>query len=248
MITILFPQMEHPVSISAITTLYIQSPAIFSSLLIFINSNLLGTTDSSELKVFDEKGRQIGLSTMLFVNDVITFDFKSRSITAAIQKRLQKRVAQDPELWESLRIQLEKLDTSVEDLLLGDELDLQMDSEWEISKICKTYDITLKTNDNESFLERAERIIEISNQLGIARIIILKNLQQFLSLAEREQLFLCALNNGVFLLVIESGDVQQVTDLEKVITLDSDFNQELIVSKTKKTDETLKFDFVEVLE
>ncbi len=202
MITIRFSQLEKPISVETITTIDITSPMMFATFITNLNANLLGVTESDEITLFEDDA-QIALSYLLFVYDVLTFDFNARPITTAIQKSLQKRVAMNPELWEPIEKQTEMLNGEVKSLLLGEELDLTFDDEWDIGRICKAFAIELKCDPMMTCLERAERIIEITEELHLAKLIVFKNLYQILSQKERKQLFMFALHESCPILVLE---------------------------------------------
>lgn len=243
MITASFPQLEKSIIIDPITTIDFTNPSMFASFITCLNANLLGFGEEDEIRLFDEHDKQIPLSGLLFVYDVLTFDFNARPITTAIQKNLQKRVSEEAESWEPMRLELQKLDDAMNNFLLDDPLELEVDDEWDINRLCKVYGVKLKCDPLLSCLERAEKIIEVTNTLHLAHLIVFKNLSRIFSELERKQLYLFALNETVPLLVLESGEIKS-NELETVIQIDADYYEKELPKTPLKNDKSEKLDFI----
>lgn len=167
-----------------VSVLQIESIPLFTR----VCQSLLGSRQRDCLESFtlwDEKGKEIS-SKNAFLPIVNPFDlpWRDRGMLVALYGRMDSLIKEN----ETVRREIEEAHQKFESLIsrVGFELNssYSFGLEWELSQALKAYSFGVDRSDSVTLLENLIRFIEFMNDICYRKILLLVNLEKFLTNSE----------------------------------------------------------------
>jgi CRISPR-associated protein Csn2 len=196
-----FGLLDHPLEIDGSTILTIENTYVFSNLV-----RLLYQYDAdSELRIFDEKHRNLKAAELMIVTDILGYEINSPTMLKLIYSDLEHQLNEKPEV----KSMIGKLTDTISELinyeLLEHELDLEGD-EITVLELFKALGIKIETKSDTIF-EKMIEIIQVFKNLTKKHLLVFVNSCSYLSEDEMRELNSYSSLYGVDILYVEPGKV-----------------------------------------
>ena len=214
-----FPILDEPLALSNATFLVLEEQILFSSLV----KHFYQYPEGDYLQVFDDKMKEIKVTELLLVTDVLGYNLNSPAMLKLIHADLEHQLNEKPEV----KSMIDKLTATITDLLayecLENELDLEYD-EITILELIGALGVKVETASDTVF-EKCLEIIQVFKYLSKKKLLVFINVAAYLSEQEIEQLVEYIELNQITVLFIEPRQVYQfpqyVLDEDYVLTTEN---------------------------
>ena len=177
-----FPVLDHAIELDKSTFLIIEDTQLFAKVVQYFYQY----EEASELKIFDEKQKELKPTEMMLITDIFGYDINSPAVLKLIYADLENQLNEKPEV----KSMIEKLSSTISDLigyeLLEHELDLEED-EITILELFKALGVKIETR-SDTFFEKMLEIMQVSKFLSKKKLLVLVNVCSFLTEEEVEEL------------------------------------------------------------
>lgn len=204
-----------------INVLEIRNARCFSYMLEIINGKINGL-ESEEIFLIGNDNEEINMSKeMYIVFDLFNIDYNSKKVLGKLYEIIERNIKNNQEL------AIENMMLKIRNYLIEEINELPFEfiikQEIEITDILKLFGLKIDCQCYNSILERVEILIDIISTIGIAKILVIPNLKQYLSKKELLELYKYSLYNNVNLLLLERNNNEKL-EYEKVLCIDNEYD------------------------
>lgn len=210
-----------------ISILEIENKKLFSSFIRSFYAVCNGTEAEQKILLFDGEDEISFEKNCEIVIDPLGIDFNSKKISTAITNRLKTICNDEVELWEKFIGTGDKLGKVVLEILSELEVDMTINTEWDVARMIKAFSITIPEVASYTHLERILSYIDIISEFNIFKIIIFCNLKSLLDYDEIMELYKYSLYKKMPLLLLESSLTSDILTYEKKLTIDIEFDEQI---------------------
>lgn len=207
---------------TGVNVLQIDDSKCFANIVDILNQKVNGL-ENNQMFLLDDNEDEISMTKEVYVLfDLFNVDYNSKKILNKIYEIIAQNIDNSQDL------KLEEFSLEVRNYIIQEinELPFEfvMKREISVQEILKLYDLKIDDINYSSVLERVELVIDIIATLGVAKILAIPNLKNFLSDEELLELYKYSLYNNVNLLIIQSGN-WDILQYENVMKIDENFDE-----------------------
>ncbi len=175
MLNLNFPLLEQPLSLEKATFLIVEDVTVFAKIVKWFYQY----SESHELKLFNDKYKELKESDLLIITDVLGFDINSASTLKLIYADLERQLNEKVEV----KSMIDKLTATISELigyeLLDHELDLEGD-EITVLELFKALGIKIETRSDTIF-EKLLELLQVYKYLSKKKLLVLINVYSYLT-------------------------------------------------------------------
>lgn len=173
--------------------------------------------ETSELKLFDNNQKNLKMTEIMLITDVLGYDINSAATLKLIYADLELQLGEKPEV----KSMIDKLTATISELigyeLLEHELDLEED-EITVNELFKALGVKIETRSDTIF-EKMIEIIQVYKYLSKKKLLIFLNTCSYLTHDEVDELQEYISLNNVDVFFVEPRKIEDV----RQFILDEDF-------------------------
>ena len=208
-----------------VNILEIKDVKCFSHLLEILNEKINGL-ESKEIFLLDENDKELNMSKdMYIVFDLFNIDYNSKKVLGKLYEIIEGNIGKNQDFV------IENMMTKIRNYLITEinELPFEfvMKQDVEIVDILKLFGLKIDSQSYNSILERVEMLIDVISTIGMAKILVIPNLKQYLSNEEILELYKYSLYNNINLLLIERSNNEKLK-YESVLCIDNEYDDYVI--------------------
>lgn len=193
--------LDEPIKLEGMTSLIVENRQIFAKL---IQSLYNYTDETTDLKLFDNKYKQLKTSELMIITDILGYDVNSAATLKLIYFDLEEQISENPEVKTEIENLLGKVTMLINKEILHFEIDLESDK-ITLVEAFKALGIKVETC-SDCIFDRTLGIIQIFKYLTKRKLLVFVNLGTYLTSAELIMLEeYIALQNIEVLLVDNAG-------------------------------------------
>lgn len=232
-----------------LTILSYASPKLYAASLVAMQNTCDDADATHIFQIFDETDTLISSSKILFIPDLLSFDFNTTKITTPLKKYLQKAIANSEEEWYQLEKTATLLAEQSSQFLTNINIPLSVNTIWDVPTWIKALGIKIDWNPTGDLLVKAQQIISINGELNLANLIVFTNLNQVYSKEEIEALAHYAVAENQAILCLQMSERKgNYSALISNIFVDETLDVFLPNEMASEPSGIANSDFVEVLE
>lgn len=204
-----------------VNVIEVRNARCFSHLLGILNEKISGL-EGEEIFLIDDDNKELNMSKeMYIVFDLFNIDYNSKKILAKIYEQIKENIEKNQDL------EFEDMITKIRNYLICEinELPFEfvMKQDLEIVEVLKLFGLKIDNQNYNTVLEKVEILIDIISTVGVARVLVLPNLKQYLTNEELLELYKYSLYNNVKLLLIERNCLEKL-DYESVLCINDKYD------------------------
>ena len=212
-----FNMLDTPVQLAPITSLVVENPRIFATLV----QNLFNYhEDAVDVRIFDKQRNQLKAQELMLVTDILAHNVNTATALRMIYNDLEDQISQDPASKTEIEDLLGQVLTRINRELIDFDLDLSV-SEMTLQGAFKALRVKIETS-GETIFERVFDIIQICKYLPKKNLLALINLSTYLSPKEMAQVVDYAQLQKINMLLLDNAPFHVPEEITQFI-LDSDF-------------------------
>ena len=215
MIKINISVLDEPIEIKGLTSIVIEEKPLFSKFIQYLHEY---SEESVDLKIFDKKYKNLKISELLVVTDILNFDFNQATISKLIMEDIFQLIADEPQLKDQIEQYLVDATSLIEKKMLDFEINLKC-KEMDVELFIKALSVKVETEGNSIF-ERVLDIIQVFKYLSKKRLLVFINLGTFLTHHEIEIVEEYVELQNLSVLLVDNFDIRGV---KKQTIIDEDF-------------------------
>lgn len=210
-----FSILDEPIKLEGMTSLIVKNRQIFAKL---VQSFYHYTDETKDLKLFDDKYKQLKTNELMMITDILGYDVNSAATLKLIYGDLEAHISDNPEVKTEIENLLGKVTTLINKEILHFEIDLESDK-ITLTEAFKALGIKIETC-TDSIFEYTLGIVQVFKYLAKRKLLVFVNLGTYLTSAELIMLEeYIALQNIEVLLV----DNAEFIGVKKKYILDEDY-------------------------
>lgn len=211
-----------------ISVLEIQNKRLFGSYVGALYSQINGNNENKSIHLYDE-GKELDIKkNILYISDLLSFNFNDRSILGGLQKKLERIQLNETEQWSKIENKYLEFYSYAMDLIYEIDLDIESSSEISIAKILKAFEIKIIDINEHTYLEKLLILIDVVSELELSLVIVFINLKTYLDPADLLEFYKYSAYRKIQVLLIESTSCIEKIKYERKIIIDTDFDEILI--------------------
>ena len=218
-----------------VNVIQIENHKLFGRLVSSIYKMSNGIEEGIDEKVILEENEKIlnfSKETM-FIMDFMNFDFNQRKIQNALYHYIEQSYNLEYEKLDEFQTTFYNLCLDVSDMLVDLPFEFECKETIEVLDYLKMIGLKIKQNSYQTILERLLLIIDVVQNFHLAKVLFLVNVKSFLEEDEIVELYKYSKYKKLELLLLENGEEQKNLEYEKILLIDSDYD-EIIVYNDRK--------------
>ena len=189
-----------------INVLQIQDKKLFTNVINSLNDNINNIEDTKERIIILDNDTEIKIEKeVLMIIDVFNIDFNQKKIQNALYNKIEKIYKQEFERMSEFQNVFQKLQLNVLDVF---------------------NEFPFEFNYKESI-----GIQVVVEYLSIAKLLIFVNIKLYLGNDEIQEVYKYAMYKKVNILLIETGEEKEPLENEKILYIDSDYDEIILYNK-----------------
>lgn len=214
---------------SHIPVIHICNKGYYSKLISNLNS-LCEDREVDEKIVLLENEKILEFSKeVLLLIDIFSFDYNQKKITNKIYKDIEQTYNLEYDKHSTFTDAINKVNTDLDDIIMEYSFELERKENIEIQDYLKLIGLRVQQPLIKTVYERMVSIIDIIAFTELCKLLILVNAKLYLEETELIELYKYARYNRVDLLLIEYGNADYSIDYEKILLIDEDYEEYVIV-------------------
>ncbi|MDE7424844.1 MAG: type II-A CRISPR-associated protein Csn2 [Lachnospiraceae bacterium] len=175
----------------------------------------------------DEKILNFSKETM-FIMDFMNFDFNQRKIQNALYRYVEEVYNLEYERFDSFQTSFYNLNLDMFDILVELPFEYECKENIEVQDYLKMIGLKIKQHGEQTVLERLLLIMDVIHYFRLAKVLFLVNVKSFLEKEELVELYKYSKYKKISLVILESGIEVKPVDYEKILFIDSDYDEILL--------------------
>lgn len=215
-----------------IHVLQIEDTKFFARIVSCINNGIhdINYMDENILFLQDEKVIKISKDIM-FVIDIWNLDFNQKKIQTALFQHIEKIFQIECERIQQFNTSMKKLEIDTMDVWNELPFSFSFKENVSITDYLKMIGLKIKCEEKQGIIERIFSVIDIVEYFYLAKLIVFVNIKLFLTAEELQEIYKYALYKKVPLLLLETGKEKEPIENEKILFIDSDYDEFILYNK-----------------
>ena len=214
-----------------INVLQIQDKKLFTNVINSLNDNINNIEDTKERIIILDNDTEIKIEKeVLMINDVFNIDFNQKKIQNALYNKIEKIYKQEFERMSEFQNVFQKLQLNVLDVFNEFPFEFNYKESIGIQEYLKLLGIKI-SNNKEKIIDTIFSLIDVVEYLSIAKLLIFVNIKLYLGNDEIQEVYKYAMYKKVNILLIETGEEKEPLENEKILYIDSDYDEIILYNK-----------------
>ena len=214
-----------------INVLQIQDKKLFTNVINSLNDNINNIEDTKERIIILDNDTEIKIEkeVLMFI-DVFNIDFNQKKIQSALYNKIEKIYKQEFERMSEFQTIFQNLLLNVLDVFNEFPFEFNYKESIGIQEYLKLLGLKISNNKGE-ITDTIFSLIDVVEYLLIAKILIFVNLKLYLIDDELKEIYKYAMYKKVSILLIETGEEKEPLENEKILYIDSDYDEIILYNK-----------------
>ena len=214
-----------------INVLQIQDKKLFTNVINSLNDNINNIEDTKERIIILDNDTEIKIEkeVLMFI-DVFNIDFNQKKIQSALYNKIEKIYKQEFERMSEFQTIFQNLLLNVLDVFNEFPFEFNYKESIGIQEYLKLLGLKISNNKGE-ITDTISSLIDVVEYLLIAKILIFVNLKLYLIDDELKEIYKYAMYKKVNILLIETGEEKEPLENEKILYIDSDYDEIILYNK-----------------
>lgn len=214
-----------------INVLQIQDKKLFTNVINSLNDNINNIEDTKERIIILDNDTEIKIEKeVLMIIDVFNIDFNQKKIQNALYNKIEKIYKQEFERMSEFQNVFQKLQLNVLDVFNEFPFEFNYKESIGIQEYLKLLGIKI-SNNKEKIIDTIFSLIDVVKYLSVTKILIFVNLKLYLIDDELKEIYKYAMYKKVNILLIETGEEKEPLENEKILYIDSDYDEIILYNK-----------------
>ena len=214
-----------------INILQIQDKKLFTNVINSLNDNINNIEDTKERIIILEGDTEIKIEKeVLMIIDVFNIDFNQKKIQNALYNKIEKIYKQEFERMSEFQTIFQKLQLNVLDVFNEFPFEFNYKESIGIQEYLKLLGLKISNNKGK-ITDTIFSLIDVVKYLSVTKILIFVNLKLYLIDDELKEIYKYAMYKKVNILLIETGEEKEPLENEKILYIDSDYDEIVLYNK-----------------
>lgn len=214
-----------------INVLQIQDKKLFTNVINSLNDNINNIEDTKERIIILDNDIEIKIEKeVLMIIDVFNIDFNQKKIQSALYNKIEKIYKQEFERMSEFQIILQKLQLNVLDVFNEFPFEFNYKESIGIQEYLKLLGLKISNNKGK-IIDTVFSLIDVVEYLSAAKLLVFVNLKLYPSDDELNEIYKYAMYKKVNILLIETGEEKEPLENEKILYIDSDYDEIVLYNK-----------------
>lgn len=214
-----------------INILQIQDKKLFTNVINSLNDNINNIEDTKERIIILEGDTEIKIEKeVLMIIDVFNIDFNQKKIQNALYNKIEKIYKQEFERMSEFQTIFQKLQLNVLDVFNEFPFEFNYKESIGIQEYLKLLGLKISNNKGK-ITDIIFSLIDVVKYLSVTKILIFVNLKLYLIDDELKEIYKYAMYKKVNILLIETGEEKEPLENEKILYIDSDYDEIILYNK-----------------
>lgn len=214
-----------------INVLQIQDKKLFTNVINSLNDNINDIEDTKERIIILDNDTEIKIEkeVLMFI-DVFNIDFNQKKIQSALYNKIEKIYKQEFERMSEFQTIFQKLQLNVLDVFNEFPFEFNYKESIGIQEYLKLLGLKISNNKGK-ITDTIFSLIDVVEYLSVTKILIFVNLKLYLIDDELKEIYKYAMYKKVNILLIETGEEKEPFENEKILYIDSDYDEIILYNK-----------------
>ena len=214
-----------------INVLQIQDKKLFTNVINSLNDNINNIEDTKERIIILDNDIEIKIEKeVLMIIDVLNIDFNQKKIQSALYNKIEKIYKQEFERMSEFQIIFQKLQLNVLDVFNEFPFEFNYKESIGIQEYLKLLGLKISNNKGK-IIDTVFSLIDVVEYLSAAKLLVFVNLKLYPSDDELNEIYKYAMYKKVNILLIETGEEKEPLENEKILYIDSDYDEIVLYNK-----------------
>lgn len=214
-----------------INVLQIQDKKLFTNVINSLNDNINNIEDTKERIIILDNDIEIKIEKeVLMIIDVFNIDFNQKKIQSALYNKIEKIYKQEFERMSEFQTIFQKLQLNVLDVFNEFPFEFNYKESIGIQEYLKLLGLKISNNKGK-IIDTVFLLIDVVEYLSVAKLLIFVNLKLYLGDDEVNEIYKYAMYKKVNILLIETGEEKEPLENEKILYIDSDYDEIVLYNK-----------------
>ena len=214
-----------------INVLQIQDKKLFTNVINSLNDNINNIDDTKERIIILDNDTEIKIEKeVLMIIDVFNIDFNQKKIQSALYNKIEKIYKQEFERMSEFQTIFQKLQLNVLDVFNEFPFEFNYKESIGIQECLKLLGLKISNNKGK-IIDTVFSLIDVVEYLSVAKLLVFVNLKLYLSDDELKEIYKYAMYKKVNILLIETGEEKEPLENEKILYIDSDYDEIVLYNK-----------------
>ena len=214
-----------------INVLQIQDKKLFTNVINSLNDNINNIEDTKERIIILDNDTEIKIEkeVLMFI-DVFNIDFNQKKIQSALYNKIEKIYKQEFERMSEFQTIFQKLQLNVLDVFNEFPFEFNYKESIGIQEYLKLLGLKISNNKGK-ITDTIFSLIDVVEYLSVTKRLIFVNLKLYLIDDELKEIYKYAMYKKVNILLIETGEEKEPFENEKILYIDSDYDEIILYNK-----------------
>lgn len=214
-----------------INVLQIQDKKLFTNVINSLNDNINNIEDTKERIVILDNDTEIKIEkeALMFI-DVFNIDFNQKKIQSALYNKIEKIYKQEFERMSEFQTIFQKLQLNVLDVFNEFPFEFNYKESIGIQEYLKLLGLKISNNKGK-ITDTIFSLLDVVEYLSVAKLLIFVNIKLYLGNDEIQEVYKYAMYKKVNILLIETGEEKESLENEKILYIDSDYDEIILYNK-----------------
>lgn len=214
-----------------INVLQIQDKKLFTNFINSLNNNINNIEDTKERIIILDNDTEIKIDKeVLMIIDVFNIDFNQKKIQNALYNKIEKIYKQEFERMSEFQNVFQNLQLNILDVFNEFPFEFNYKESIGIQEYLKLLGLKI-LNNKEKIIDTIFSLIDVVEYLSIAKLLIFVNIKLYLGNDEIQEVYKYAMYKKVNILLIETGEEKEPFENEKILYIDSDYDEIILYNK-----------------
>lgn len=214
-----------------INVLQIQDKKLFTNVINSLNDNINNIEDTKERIIILDNDTEIKIEkeALMFI-DVFNIDFNQKKIQSALYNKIEKIYKQEFERMSEFETIFQKLQLNVLDVFNEFPFEFNYKESIGIQEYLKLLGLKISNNKGK-ITDTIFSLLDVVEYLSVAKLLIFVNIKLYLGNDEIQEVYKYAMYKKVNVLLIETGEEKESLENEKILYIDSDYDEIILYNK-----------------
>jgi CRISPR-associated protein Csn2 len=214
-----------------INVLQIQDKKLFTNVINSLNDNINNIEDTKERIIILDNDTEIKIEkeALMFI-DVFNIDFNQKKIQSALYNKIEKIYKQEFERMSEFQTIFQKLQLNVLDVFNEFPFEFNYKESIGIQEYLKLLGLKISNNKGK-ITDTIFSLLDVVEYLSVAKLLIFVNIKLYLGNDEIQEVYKYAMYKKVNILLIETGEEKESLENEKILYIDSDYDEIILYNK-----------------
>ena len=214
-----------------INVLQIQDKKLFTNVINSLNDNINNIEDTKERIIILDNDTEIKIEkeVLMFI-DVFNIDFNQKKIQSALYNKIEKIYKQEFERMSEFQTIFQNLLLNVLDVFNEFPFEFNYKESIGIQEYLKLLGLKISNNKGK-ITDTIFSLLDVVEYLSVAKLLIFVNIKLYLGNDEIQEVYKYAMYKKVNILLIETGEEKESLENEKILYIDSDYDEIILYNK-----------------